>query len=337
MSSAMRAIFDKLRAQAPRPLDVVGLGECSLDLVYPLRGRLAEIVGRKGAAQAVLTLGGGQVATALCAVRRLGFRSGFLGAVGDDAAGRAVLAGLRDDDVDTTEVVVVQGAATRSALILIDEDGERTVVEHRDAALKLPEDHPKAATLASARVVHLDGTYLSASLRAARAARQAGAVVSIDLDAPADETAELLALADLCVLPIDFVKAFTGEAELARGARRIAEKTSGQVIVTLGAAGCAALCEDGNMVHQAALRPPGGIVDTTACGDTFRAALIASVLSRAGTMNDGRGDSLHDLKDALRFAGAAAALKCQGRGRSGCPGRAAVDEFLANSRQDQDS
>lgn len=331
----MQAILDKLRVQSPRELDVVGLGECSLDIVYPLRGRLAELVGKKGATRAVQTLGGGQVATALCAVRRLGWRSGFLGAVGDDAAGSAVLAGLRDDDVCTTEALVIGGAATRSALILIDDDGERTVIEHRDAALKLPADYPKAAVLAAARVVHLDGTYLSASLRAARAAREAGAVVSIDLDVPAHETAELLELADLCVLPIDFVKAFTGETELARGAQHIAEKTSGQVIVTLGAAGCVALCAGGNLLHQAALRPPGAIVDTTACGDTFRAALIAWLLSRSTTMDDRRRDSLRELKDALRFAAAAAALKCQGPGRSGCPGRAAVDEFLATASQDQ--
>lgn len=327
----MRAILDKLRAQSPRELDVLGLGECSLDVVYPLHGHLAQLVGRKGAARAVSTLGGGQVATALCAVRRLGFRSGFLGAVGDDAAGSAVLAGLRDDDVNTTEVVVVAGAATRSALILIDEDGERTVIEHRDAALQLPDEYPQPALLTKTRVVHLDGTYLSASLRAARAARAAGAVVSIDLDAPADETAEILALADLCVLPIDFVTAFTGETDLERSARRIAEKTSGQVIVTLGAAGCAALCSDGNLVYQAALRPPGGIVDTTACGDTFRAALIAYVLSRTTTFTD----EPSELKDALRFAAAAAALKCQGRGRSGCPSRAAVDDFLATTSQDE--
>ena len=336
----MHALLDKLRKTAARELDVLGIGECSLDRVYPLRGRLRDFVGKKGVAERVLPLGGGQVATAMCALRRLGFRTAFVGAIGDDDDGSAVLSGLRDEGVHTREVRVVAGAATRTALLFVDEDGERTVIEHRDAALHLGKDDPPPKTLAAARVVHVDGTYPSAALRAARLARASGGLVSIDLDTPSASMLELLRLSDLTVLPIDFVTALTGETDVERGARRVAEHTSGQVIVTLGSAGCAALFFDASgarLLRQAAYRPPGGIVDTTACGDTFRAALIARLLDRVTAAADALQSPEDELAAALRFASAAASLKCQAPGRQGCPTRPAVDEFLKRLQTEQTS
>ncbi|HUQ01407.1 MAG TPA: PfkB family carbohydrate kinase, partial [Kofleriaceae bacterium] len=62
---------------------------------------------------------------------------------------------------------------------------------------------------------------------------------------------------------------------------------------------------------------PVDVVDTTACGDTFHAAAICALL-------DGKS-----IGETLRFANAAAALKCRGLGRSGCPRKSEVDELLA--------
>ena len=52
MEAAFFSLIEKLRTQAPRNVDVIGLGECSLDLIYPLSGRLRDCVGGKGAATA---------------------------------------------------------------------------------------------------------------------------------------------------------------------------------------------------------------------------------------------------------------------------------------------
>src|SRR5579883_2114229 len=125
----MRFLLEKLRAQPPRPIDVVGFGECSLDLVYGLPGRLRELAGGKCRATSFEALGGGQVATALCALRRLGCSTAFLGAIGDDAAGAEVREGLQKEGVATEGLHIVAAALTRSALLLLDADGERTVIE----------------------------------------------------------------------------------------------------------------------------------------------------------------------------------------------------------------
>jgi sulfofructose kinase len=60
------------------------------------------------------------------------------------------------------------------------------------------------------------------------------------------------------------------------------------------------------------------VVDTTAAGDTFHGALAVA-------LGEGRND-----EQALRFAAAAAALKClQSGGVAGAPRRPEVDRFLA--------
>jgi len=321
---AMIPLIDKLASQPPRPFDVVGLGECSLDHVYALPGRLRDSVGGKCTARSAATLGGGQVATALCAASRLGWRTAFLGAIGDDEAGAAVRAGLLAEGVCAKELHVASGAATRTAVLLIDADGERTVIERRDPALALPDAYPPAAAVAAGRIVHVDATFPAAAVRAARLAKQHGALLSIDLDVPGGAAAELVELADLCVVPAGFATAFTGLADLDRASLGLAEKTAGQVIVTAGAAGALAVAPGRTVRRFSALAPPGGIVDTTACGDTFRAALLACLLELAAAPAL-PGDI---LGAALRFASAAAGLKCQGRGRTGCPTRTALAEVI---------
>ena len=330
----MREVILKLRDQGARWTGggpaVVGLGECSLDLIYALPGPLSEHVGGKLTATAYEALGGGQVATAMCAAARLGCATAFVGAVGDDSAGRSVLAGLAADGVATSEVVVMAGVSTRSALLLVDPSGERTVIERRDPGLVLPGDYLPAELLRSAQVLHVDATYPEAALCAAELAAAHGLLVSIDVDVPTPAAIELVGLADLCVVPLSFAQLLTGEAEPAQAARQMSEHTPGLVVLTLGAAGSLAVL--GEALHsQPALVPPGGVVDTTACGDTFRAALIAYLLQLLKDDCAERAPEHELLAAALRFASAAAALKCQKRGRAGCPTWDAVTTFLAGT------
>jgi sugar/nucleoside kinase (ribokinase family) len=310
--------LDSLRQRLRRPTngpDVLGLGECSLDDVWVLPGALPW--GRKGHAARRERLGGGQVATAMVAAARLGLRAGFVGAVGDDAAGAAVLEGLGAEGVDVSRVRVVPGGATRSALILVDSHtGERTVIEHSDRRVTLPPAAIDAARLAEARVLHVDATQLATSLAAAKLAREAGVVVSLDVDHSRPGLSELLALTDVCVTSEALPHELTGEADLEQALRKLAALTGAFVGCTLGPRGAAAL-DGGHLVLSPAF--PVDVVDTTACGDTFHAALIAALLDGA------------EVGEALRFANAAAGLKCRDLGRRGCPTRAEVDALLARA------
>jgi sugar/nucleoside kinase (ribokinase family) len=294
-------------------LDVIGVGECSIDEVWVLPGPLAW--GKKGQAVRRERLGGGQVATAMAACARLGLRAAFVGVVGDDALGSDVLDGLRAEEVDVSSVRVVPGGATRSAWVLVDgASGERTVIEHADRRVALAPGAVPAERIDAARVLHVDATQLPASLAAAKLARERGVVVSLDLDHVRPGLDELLALTDVCVTSAEVPYELTGERDLEQALRTLGRTTGPLVACTLGPSGAAAL-DDGHLLLSPAF--PADLVDTTACGDTFHAAVICALL-------DGKS-----VGEVLRFANAAAALKCRDLGRRGCPRKPEVDELLA--------
>jgi sulfofructose kinase len=300
--------------QPGRALDVIGYGECSIDEVWVLP--TAPDWGGKLRAARRERLGGGQVATAMVACARLGLKAAFCGVVGDDDDGRQVLAGLAAEGVDVTAAWRVPGGVTRAALILVDErNGERAVVEHTQPRPLSLLPHVVPARIAEARILHLDATDPGFAREAARRAREAGTVVSLDVDHPAPGLDELLRLADIVITSRGLPQQLTGEADLERALRKLAEGVPGLVGCTLGADG-AALLDDGHLLLSPAF-PTEVVVDTTACGDTFRAALLVALA-------EGQRPS-----EGLRFANAAAALKARDLGRRGCPMRAEVNALLA--------
>ena len=333
-----------LRASRGRPLDVLGIGEISHDLVLqlPPPTALRAPLPDKLSAQALTSLGGGQIATAMVAARRLGLRTGLCGAVGDDAAGRELLAELAAEGVALAGVARCAQAQTRLALVLVDAHGDRRVIEWRHPQLQPRAAEPTAADFGAVRAVHLDGTYPQVSLRAARLTKTTKYLVSLDLDrcleerrahgpTPSDAadpcvTAELVTLADLCVVSARFPTEFTAEPDPDRAALKLAARAAGFVVVTRGDAGGVAVIA-GELHAFPALRPPV-LLDTTACGDTFHAALLAYLIGQAEPDPAGATAEAELAAAALRFASAAAALKCGALGRRGCPTRAEVERFL---------
>ncbi|HEX2568465.1 MAG TPA: carbohydrate kinase family protein [Polyangia bacterium] len=314
------------RLRRPGRWDVIGLGESSWDEVW----RLAEVPPWGGKARAVdrISLGGGQVATAMVACRRLGLQAAYLGWVGDDDVGRHIVQGLAAEGVDTGGVHVLVGAS-HGAVIVVDARGERTVLFHEDRG-QPPAELTAVLDLdrvVEARVVHVDGSDLDASIAAAERARAAGRVVTCDLDHATPRTPELLAHIDICMaaaeFPADLARACgalpageTGAETLSAALRRIAGYLPAPAVVCITRGAEGAVAWDGEGEYQVPAFHPPAIVDTTACGDTFRGGFIAALL-------DGQ-----DLAGCLTFACAAAALKTRDLGRRGCPGRDAVQALL---------
>ncbi len=299
----------ELGAKASRRarFDVVGVGECSLDDVWLLDRRFAW--GEKARAAGQVTIGGGQVATAMVAGARLGLATAYVGAIGDDDAGRAVRAGLVAEGV-ACDLVEHAGGRTRAALIVVDgERAERTVVELRDGNIVRGPATLPLDWLIDTRVLHTDATQLGTSLAAVR---QCNAVVTLDVDEQAAGLDELLGEADLIVTSEGLPEKLTGRSRN-EALAALAEATGAVVVATLGAAGCVAW--DGGIVEVPSFAVH--VVDSTACGDTFRAGLLCALVER------------QPLVPALRLANAAAALKCADIGRRGCPTRAAVDALLS--------
>jgi sulfofructose kinase len=297
----------------PRELDLLGIGQCSIDHVATVDG-LPRFAG-KAPMLAYDVLPGGQVATALLAGARLGLRGAFVGTTGTDPAAGVVLGPLEAAGIDLGGVRRVPGASTRLAVILVDRaSGERTVLWYRDPRLRLGLEDVPAARIARARCVLLDGDDPEVATHAARAAREAGVPVVVDVDAPAPAIEALLASADFPVVSRPFAEAFGGDGTVRAGLARLCALGARMAVATLGDLGCLARLGDRELASPAFPIAPR---DTTGAGDVFHAAFVWGLLEGLGA------------EALLRAANAAAAISCRALGaQGGLPTRNELAAFL---------
>jgi sulfofructose kinase len=304
-----------LAPQAARPVDVLGVGECSLDTWLEVEALPAP--GGKAAVSDWRELPGGQVATATLAAARLGLRTAYAGVVGDDPAAERVLAPLRAASVDCSRVRVAPGARTRAAVIVVERaSGERAVLGYRDPRLAAHAAALATLALDEARLLLLDGVDFALALRLACAARACGVPVVLDLDAASAEAEELLACVDFPVVSQGFAERAYGAPEAALA--RLAALGARLPVVTCGAGGALAWWQ-GRVLASPALAVE--VVDTTGAGDAFHGAFAWGLLQGL------------DAAALLRAANGAAALACTGRGAQGAlpdPGR--LEAFLGGRR-----
>ena len=301
------------RVSPPAPsgatrFDVVGLGVNTHDHVCVLER--PPRIDSKQRLQAYLELPGGQVPTALVALQRWGLRTAYVGPFGDDAGGRQQHAALAAEGVDLTGSHRRIGVASQTSVILIDEvSGERTVLWARPDALALRRDELDRTMLAAGRALLLDADDVEAAILAASWAKEAGRLVMLDVDAPGPRTEALLALSDVAIVSDQFVRRYTGRADLRAALRAMTACGPVLAAATLGCGGAVA-CIDRTVVDVPPFRVAA--VDSTSAGDLFHAGCLYGLLQG------------WEPPRALRFASAAAALACAVLG-----GRASVPQLPA--------
>ncbi|MBW2384305.1 MAG: carbohydrate kinase family protein [Deltaproteobacteria bacterium] len=315
--SAIRALWTDWRSAAD--LDVVGLGECSLDQVCVVAE--LPVGGEKRSLLHYTAQPGGQVASAMLGCARLGLRAGYIGVVGLDPAAASVLAPLGRAGVELSGVRRVVGANTRTAVVLVRaRDGERTVLAHRDPRLHLVTAQLEVSEIRRARVLQVDGSDPDASLWAARTAREAGIPVVLDADTLTPETERLLAVIDFPVVSREMAEELGGTGSPVDGLAKLAGWGARLAVVTCGSEG--ALARSGEQM----LRSPCfdvDVQDTTGAGDAFHAGFIWGLLQGYGA------------ERVLRVANAVAGLACTRLGaQAGLPRR---EEMLALVDRDEAS
>src|SRR5207253_4955305 len=161
--------------------DVVGVGLNATDtlLIVP---HFPAYAGKVPFVEEMLSPGG-QVASAMVACARLGLRTKYIGAVGDDERGRVQIESLKGTGINLDDVKVRRGCANQSAYIVIDRStGERTVLWRRDECLKIRPEEITEEMIVHGRMLHIDGHDTLAVARAAEIAHSRGIPVTIDVD-----------------------------------------------------------------------------------------------------------------------------------------------------------
>lgn len=305
-----------LKLASDKPFDAVGFGLNAVDHLivvpeYPAFDTKMRLIAHKQSA-------GGQTASAMVALQRLGFKTAYAGRFGSDPEGQFGLATLQDDGVNVDFAEVVEGARNQIAFITIDvRNGERTIVWDRDDRLAYRADEAPIEFGSIGRVLHLDAHDPPACLRLAEAARAAGTVVSADIDNVYDGLPDLLPFIDILIGSKEFPRRVTAiEDERAALIELKARYGCAIVGMTIGTAGAIVYC-DGEFLESPGFAAPGGCKDTTGAGDAFHGGFLYGLL---------RGD---DIETSLRFGNAVAAMKCSALGaRTALPTQAQLQKFL---------
>jgi ribokinase len=269
------------------------------------------------------TFPGGKGANQAVAAARLGAQVTMIGRVGADAFGERLLANLKTEDVDVTHVQSDQEAATGIAMITVDESGQNSIIVASGANMQLtPQD--VATAWRSIEQVDVVVMPLEVSLpcieQAARLAGASGARVVLN-PAPAQHLSDdLLRRVDLLAPNESETALLTQMAvntieQAEQAARALQAKGVGAVVLTLGSRG--ALLLDGESPGRHLPAHTVEVLDTTAAGDAFVAALAVGLAEGAS------------LDKAARLANAAGALAVTRMGaQPAMPTRTEVDQLL---------
>lgn len=265
-------------------------------------------------ARAYRESGGGMAANAAAAVARLGGHAAFWGPVGDDALANAMRDELTARGVDTQGMHRVEGAQSSTSSIIVDVRGERLIVNYRGSALDCDAAWLPLGMLSGAGALLADVRWPVGAGRALHAARTCAVPTVLDGDRAERATLEALVPASDYVIFSESGLRVWSPAERADALRAAVETSGGVAAVTVGANGSWWLIE-GALLHYPA--PPIDAVDTTGAGDVFHGAFALAIAEG------------QPLDDAIRFATAAAALKCAGRGPRSVPPRDTVERMAA--------
>jgi fructokinase len=316
-------------------MDIVCLGEVLVDMFPAEVGRsLVEV-------SAWSPKPGGAPANVAVAAVRLGARSGFIGKVGDDGFGHHLADILRQEGVDVSGMRYDHEARTGMAFIAMPDVNSYDILFYRNpgADMRLRADELDRDLLRRARAFHFGALSLiqepsrGATLEAVRIAREAGALISFDVNYRADLWSEEEAYERvMATVPhVDLLKINEIEVRILGGSDDldgVSEELLGLgpslVVVTLGPDGSMFRSADGGE-HVPAFRVD--TVDATGCGDAFVAGLLCQLVVGAEWRQQ---LTVSRMREILRYANGVGALTSLTQGViPALPTTAQVEAFLA--------
>jgi sugar/nucleoside kinase (ribokinase family) len=292
-------------------LDVLGFGSISIDEIFyvdrPLTAGKGRIINR-------LTAHGGNIATALVAIARLGGRAGWIGWLSDQPPHDLSGLELEREGVDISFAPRRPDAKAIQAFVNVGSDGDRFIAYDNVVPLGTSEDFSEDV-LQHAKVLMIDGYAAHSSVAVVAAARKLGLSVVADIEwTLGAATDTLIGLADHLVLPLVFAQNHSGAKSPAEILPKLWSKERAAVVVTDGERGSYVLQRgDAAPLHVPAYRVKA--VDTTGAGDCFHGAyalaltkgkeplacvLYATAASAIAVTGQGGRGSLPTHADVLR-------------------------------------
>jgi sugar/nucleoside kinase (ribokinase family) len=276
--------------------------------------------GLKVGAQHFEEIAGGNALNAAIAISRLGGRAALCGPMGDagETSSRYIFDRMAELGIEMQDIVHMPDLVTPISAIMIDPGGERTIITFRDPKLwtvRLPDTD---SLLADCDAILVESRCAEFCSDLCGEARKRGIPVVIDVDSAMPMREGLLSASSHLIFSSEALQATADVADDAAALQKLAKVTSSFLAGTRGAQGTVWLDPNGALRQTPAF--PVHTVDTLGAGDVFHGAFVLAITQK------------QDIQGALRFASAAAALKCtQFGGAFACPQRSEVEALLGQA------
>ena len=302
--------------RAPKiPPRILCIGIPVRDLTFRVNGVPAR--GSKENATHFDEICGGNALNAAIGIVRLGGRASVCGPMGDikETSTRFIFEKLAHESIETNHLVHMPGLVTPISAVMVDPSGERTIVTFRDPEL-WKVDLPATETLLNDCAAILTESRCAAFCTDLCAeAQRRGIPVIVDVDRAMSLREGLLNASSHLVFSSEPLQETAGVTDDAQALKKIAKLTPSFLAGTRGARGTIWLDENQTVQETPAFHVH--TVDTLGAGDVFHGAFALAI-------TEGQ-----ELRQALRFASAAAALKCTRFGGAfAAPQRIEVEELL---------
>lgn len=301
-----------------KEFDVAALGSGNIDLIFAIPALPSQ--GGKAVGKMLGKQVGGTVANSACAMSRLGLNVVSVSCIGDDDSGQSIIHDFKKHGVNCDFIQTISGLTANTAIIFIDDSGEKSLVYAPGSQHEWNEEKARQA-IRQSRYFYTMPANLEKFQPLAEFARTADTRVVVDIEPHIASTPQrleaILQLADIAIFNYDgFLAGCAVDPDFA-ALRQLQEKYHlDAVVVTLDARG--AIAVKGHEEAKIASYPIK-VIDTTGAGDTFNAAFVYTLIHQL------------PLTDALHFAAAAAAINITALGARGHLAKPPeVELFIAN-------
>jgi sugar/nucleoside kinase (ribokinase family) len=264
---------------------------------------------------------GGNALNAAIGIVRLGGRASICGPIGDarETSSRFIFEQMAHEGIDTKHIVHMRGLVTPISAIMIDPSGERTIVTFRDPELWKVELPDVDALLEDCDAILTESRCAEFCTNLCVEARRRGIPVIVDVDRAMSLREGLLTASSHLVFSSEPLQETADVSDDGQALQKIAKLTPSFLAGTRGPRGTIWLDEHQELQETPAF--PVHTLDTLGAGDVFHGAFALAITEQ------------QEVRQALRFASAAAALKCTRFGGAfAAPQRAEVEELLGQGR-----
>jgi ribokinase len=302
-------------------MDFIGFGALNFDRLFKVRGtaRGDEEIAITDSSEAP----GGSAANTIYALGRLGASCGFVGAVGRDSEGEAVLGSFDGVGVDKSGIVFREEARTGRVIGIVDPQGERTLYIAPGANSTLLKEDLDMDYVSQAKTIHMTSfvedeqlelqKHVTDQLSSSGKIKISFAPGSLYAKKGLDAISTIIEQSYVLFLNEEEAKVLTGK-EYEDASNEFLSTGCKLVAVTLRERGCY-LADNNEKLHVPSVETK--VVDTTGAGDAFCAGFLLG-------MSEGR-----TLRECGLIGNYVASLCISEIGaRAGLPDRLLLEEGL---------